>query len=54
MDSKAVTLFLCGDVMTGRGVDQILVHPGAPEIHESYLYDARDLVFKNTTGFGRP
>jgi poly-gamma-glutamate capsule biosynthesis protein CapA/YwtB (metallophosphatase superfamily) len=25
-----VTLFLCGDVMLGRGVDQILPHPGDP------------------------
>jgi len=25
-----VTMFLCGDVMTGRGVDQILPHPGDP------------------------
>lgn len=25
-----VRLFLCGDVMTGRGIDQILPHPGAP------------------------
>ena len=23
-----ITLFLCGDVMTGRGVDQVLPHPG--------------------------
>ncbi len=27
-----LTLFLCGDVMTGRGVDQILPRPSAPEI----------------------
>jgi poly-gamma-glutamate synthesis protein (capsule biosynthesis protein) len=31
-----VTLFLCGDVMTGRGVDQILPHPSKPELHEPY------------------
>jgi poly-gamma-glutamate synthesis protein (capsule biosynthesis protein) len=24
-----VTLFLCGDVMLGRGIDQVLPHPGA-------------------------
>ncbi|MGA7325694.1 MAG: CapA family protein [Rhodomicrobium sp.] len=29
-----VTLFLAGDVMTGRGIDQILPHPGEPEIYE--------------------
>jgi hypothetical protein len=25
-----VTLFLCGDVTTGRGIDQILAHPFPP------------------------
>jgi poly-gamma-glutamate synthesis protein (capsule biosynthesis protein) len=29
-----LTLFLCGDVMTGRGVDQVLPHPGDPHLHE--------------------
>jgi poly-gamma-glutamate synthesis protein (capsule biosynthesis protein) len=36
----AVTLFLCGDVMPGRGVDQILPHPGDPRLHEEYVKDA--------------
>lgn len=40
----AVTLFLCGDVMTGRSVDQILRHPSSPELHESWIRDARDYV----------
>jgi poly-gamma-glutamate synthesis protein (capsule biosynthesis protein) len=39
-----VTLFLCGDVMTGRGVDQILAHPGEPRLWERYVEDARDYV----------
>ena len=39
-----VTLFLCGDVMTGRGVDQILAHPCPPEIREPYVRDARDYI----------
>jgi poly-gamma-glutamate capsule biosynthesis protein CapA/YwtB (metallophosphatase superfamily) len=39
-----VTLFLCGDVMTGRGVDQILPHPSAPEIFEPCVSDAREYV----------
>ena len=34
------TLFLCGDVMTGRGIDQILPHPGDPRLHESYMKSA--------------
>lgn len=37
-------MFLCGDVMTGRGVDQILKRPSTPEIHESSVEDARDYV----------
>lgn len=37
-------LFLCGDVMTGRGIDQILPHPCAPLLFESYVRDARDYV----------
>ncbi|MGR9037177.1 MAG: twin-arginine translocation signal domain-containing protein, partial [Gammaproteobacteria bacterium] len=31
-DSPTMTLFLCGDVMTGRGIDQVLPHPGDPRI----------------------
>ncbi|HKZ16490.1 MAG TPA: CapA family protein [Geobacteraceae bacterium] len=42
--SSDVTLFLCGDVMTGRGIDQILPHPGDPRIHEPYAKDARRYV----------
>jgi poly-gamma-glutamate capsule biosynthesis protein CapA/YwtB (metallophosphatase superfamily) len=38
------TLFLCGDVMTGRGIDQILPHPGEPLIHEEDVKDAREYV----------
>lgn len=37
-------LFLCGDVMTGRGIDQILAHPGNPAIHERYARSALDYV----------
>jgi poly-gamma-glutamate capsule biosynthesis protein CapA/YwtB (metallophosphatase superfamily) len=29
-----ITLFLCGDVMLGRGIDQILPHPGDPQLYE--------------------
>lgn len=39
-----VTLLLAGDVMTGRGVDQILPHPGDPELRERYMRDARSYV----------
>jgi len=44
VNKQAVTLFLCGDVMTGRGIDQILPHPSNPQIYESYIKDARDYV----------
>ncbi len=39
-----ITIFLCGDVMTGRGIDQVLPHPGDPRIHEPYLQSARGYV----------
>lgn len=39
-----VTLFLAGDVMTGRGIDQILAAPSDPRLHESYVRDARVYV----------
>jgi poly-gamma-glutamate synthesis protein (capsule biosynthesis protein) len=42
--SGYVTVFLSGDVMTGRGIDQILPHPSRPELQESYVRDARDYV----------
>ncbi|GAA3134765.1 CapA family protein [Streptomyces rameus] len=44
MPHGTVTLFLAGDVMLGRGVDQILPHPGDPVLHEDYMHDARDYV----------
>jgi poly-gamma-glutamate capsule biosynthesis protein CapA/YwtB (metallophosphatase superfamily) len=39
-----ITVFLCGDVMTGRGIDQILPHASDPVIHEGYMKDARGYV----------
>ncbi|BCL18766.1 CapA family protein [Streptomyces tuirus] len=44
MGGGVVTLFLCGDVMLGRGVDQILAHPGDPALREAYVRDARSYV----------
>jgi poly-gamma-glutamate capsule biosynthesis protein CapA/YwtB (metallophosphatase superfamily) len=32
--ARSVLLFLCGDVMVGRGIDQILPHPSDPRLHE--------------------
>ncbi|WP_299708246.1 CapA family protein [uncultured Pontibacter sp.] len=43
-DSRGVTLFLCGDVMTGRGIDQAMSQSVSSVIYESYVKDARDYV----------
>jgi poly-gamma-glutamate capsule biosynthesis protein CapA/YwtB (metallophosphatase superfamily) len=37
-------LFLCGDVMLGRGIDQILPQPCDPALHEDYVHSALDYV----------
>lgn len=42
--SNVLTLFLCGDVMVGRGLDQILPHPSDPAIHEDYIKTALGYV----------
>lgn len=44
MPDDVTTLFLCGDVMLGRGIDQVLPHPGDPTLWESVIRDARDYV----------
>ena len=45
MDEKEIiTLFMCGDIMTGRGIDQILPHPNDPRIYEPYMKDATGYV----------
>lgn len=41
---KDIKIFLCGDVMTGRGIDQILPHPNLPEIYESYMHNAAGYI----------
>jgi poly-gamma-glutamate synthesis protein (capsule biosynthesis protein) len=42
--AEPITLFLCGDVMTGRGIDQVLPHPSAARIHEPFAQSALDYV----------
>jgi poly-gamma-glutamate capsule biosynthesis protein CapA/YwtB (metallophosphatase superfamily) len=42
--AESIRLFLCGDVMTGRGMDQVLPHSNNPALHEPYVSDARDYV----------
>ena len=43
-DGAALTLFLCGDVMTGRGIDHILPHPGDPRLYEPWVTHAGTYV----------
>jgi poly-gamma-glutamate synthesis protein (capsule biosynthesis protein) len=40
----SVDLFLCGDVMTGRGIDQILPHPSEATIYEPLYRSAKSYV----------
>jgi poly-gamma-glutamate capsule biosynthesis protein CapA/YwtB (metallophosphatase superfamily) len=41
---KSLRLFLCGDVMTGRGIDQALPHPVNPVLYEPYVRDPHEYV----------
>ncbi len=41
---RNLTLFLCGDVMLGRGIDQILPTPSSPEIFEPVVRSALEYV----------
>lgn len=43
-NSNCITLFLAGDVMTGRGIDQVLPHPGDHHLHEDYVKSALEYV----------
>ncbi len=52
MNLMAVTIFLCGDVMTDTGIDQVLPHPSPPRIYEPYVIDARVYVDLAERAFG--
>jgi hypothetical protein len=39
-----ITLFLCGDIITGRGIDQVLPHACPPRICEPVLTSAVDCL----------
>ena len=43
-NADEVTLFLAGDVMTGRAIDQVLPHAGSPRIFEPYSESALDYL----------
>jgi poly-gamma-glutamate capsule biosynthesis protein CapA/YwtB (metallophosphatase superfamily) len=42
--TETLTLMLAGDLMTGRGIDQLLASPSAPILYEPLVRDARDYV----------
>lgn len=44
MNDSELTLFLCGDVMLGRGIDQIQPQASRPELFEPYVRSALDYV----------
>jgi poly-gamma-glutamate capsule biosynthesis protein CapA/YwtB (metallophosphatase superfamily) len=44
MTVNSVPLFLCGDVMLGRGIDQILPHPSGQRLHEPIVRSALEYV----------
>jgi poly-gamma-glutamate capsule biosynthesis protein CapA/YwtB (metallophosphatase superfamily) len=48
-----ITLFLSGDVMTGRGVDQVLPHSCPPVLHERFASSAMNYVDLAERAHGR-
>lgn len=42
--NQLITVWMCGDVMTGRGIDQILPHPSDPTLYEPYMRSALGYV----------
>jgi poly-gamma-glutamate capsule biosynthesis protein CapA/YwtB (metallophosphatase superfamily) len=51
-NANTITLFLCGDVMLGRGMDQVLPHPGDPRLYEPSMKTARGYVKLATAANG--
>lgn len=43
-NSQNIKICLCGDVMTGRGIDQILPFPSEPSLYEPFVKDAVEYV----------
>jgi len=41
---EVVRIFLCGDVMTGRGIDQVLPYPCESDLREDYVRSATEYV----------
>ncbi|MFB8272045.1 CapA family protein [Streptomyces sp. NPDC055955] len=49
---REVTVCLAGDVMLGRGIDQVLRYPGDPRLTEPWVTDARMYVEMAETAHG--
>lgn len=43
--NSLITIFMCGDVMIGRGIDQVLPHPSDPTLYEPYVKNAMEYVW---------
>jgi poly-gamma-glutamate synthesis protein (capsule biosynthesis protein) len=55
--SEPIRIFLSGDVMTGRGIDQVLPYPSNPIIYEPYMKKSTayvDLAVKANGAIQRP
>src|SRR5215475_3631891 len=50
--AEPICIFLSGDVMTGRDIDQVLPYPGNPVLYESYVRDSRDYMLLAETAHG--
>ena len=54
--AEPIYVFLCGDVMTGRGIDQVLPHPGDPVLYERVITaftiqtENKELTFSDSGG----
>ncbi len=52
-DKVVLKLFLAGDVMLGRGIDQVLPHPSPPTLFEDFVRDAGRYVELAEASSGR-
>ncbi|MCW8196751.1 CapA family protein [Proteobacteria bacterium 005FR1] len=52
-ERDGIKLFFAGDLMTGRGIDQLLPHPNDPQLHEPYVRDARQYIILAERHSGR-
>ncbi|NNC68544.1 MAG: hypothetical protein HKN83_10985 [Gammaproteobacteria bacterium] len=41
---ELIALFMCDDVMTGRGIDQVMPHSCDPKLYEHFMKSAKGYV----------